>query len=196
MPHNLMVTEAVASYKATINEAVALAQKFTLSELFTLNFNTRDLSEDWTTKQFEKVRTGHAKADKRKCVIYTFTLVDDFPSTDIWEAVAGDKTLRKTDKKKNNLCATNEAHTSSKVLYVGRSFAPRSRLAQHLNDSDGGTYAMHLEQWAMPFELDIELKVYDIPEYRYIPHLERAMNVLETGLWDHHEPLLGRRGDK
>lgn len=196
MSHNLMVAEAVSSFRATINQAINLAETCTLTELLTINFNTRDLSEKWRKQLLKEVRTGSKNSDVGKCSLYVFTLMHDYPSEDIWEAVHSAKQEIKDSEKKSNLCAINPSHTSSRTLYVGRSFTPRTRLKQHLDHKINGTYALHLEQWALPLKLDIELKLYDIPEYKETLPFERAMNVLETGMWDYLRPLLGRRGDK
>lgn len=196
MPHQRIVGDAIASYKQTLNEAIAAAQTMTLQPIFELRFNTSMISKEWIATKLEGLRTGQAQADKRKCAIYTFTLVETVASDAIFSNVSRVKEERNASDKKKNLCTINSEFSESTTLYVGRSFTPRSRIRDHLNSSEGGTYAMHLEQWAKPLELEVELQVYDVPQYRDTVGLERAMNVLETGLWDHLKPLLGRRGDK
>lgn len=196
MPDQRIVGDAIDSYKRTLNEAIAAAQTMTLQPIFEFRFNTSMISKEWIATKLKALRTGHAKADKRKCAIYTFALVETVASDAIFRRVSRVKEERNAGEKKKNLCTINSEFSGSTTLYVGRSFTPRSRTRGRLNSSEGGTYAMHLEQWAKPLGLEVELQVYDVPQYRDTVGLERATNVLETGLWDHLKLLLGRRGDK
>lgn len=196
MPHQNIVVDAIDSYKQTLDEAIATAQTLTLEPIFALRFNTSMISPEWITTELKDLRTGYAKADKRKCVIYVFTLAEKVASDTIFSNVSRVKEEQNASGKKKNLCTINSEFSGSTTLYVGRSFTTKSRISQHLNSSDGGTYAMHLAQWAKPLMLELDLTIYDVPQYRDTARLERAMNVLETGLWDRLKPLLGRRGDK
>lgn len=196
MPHQTIVTEAIAKYKQTFNEAIEAAQTLFLEPIFTLEFNTAQIEQRWIQESLMNLRTGHKTADKRKCAIYVFSLADSNRNHAIAEALLDQKRSRQRDEKKDNLCTVNGAFSGSSTLYVGRSFTPKSRITQHLGKSENGTYAMHLQQWACPLALPMRLDVYDVPAYQESARFERAMNVLETGLWDYLQPLLGRRGDK
>lgn len=196
MPHQNIVSAAVASYKRNLNEAIETAQTLSLVPLLSLNFNTARIDNSWIKEVLADLRTGYKAADKRKCAIYIFSLLDPGANSAISEALLQHKQARQLENKKDNLCTINGAFSNSTTLYVGRSFTPISRIAQHLGESDSGTYAMHLQQWAPILGLTLQLNVYDVPAYRDTVNLERAMNVLETGLWDYLQPLLGRRGDK
>lgn len=196
MPHENIVAAAIASYKQNLDDAVDAAQTLSLVPLFSLSFNTSQINKAWIKEALADLRTGYRADDRRKCVIYIFSL--DGPGTNgtIAEALLRHKQARQLEDKKDNLCTINGAFPDSTTLYVGRSFTPKSRITQHLGESDNGTYAMHLQQWATSLGLTLRLDVYDVPAYRDTVNLERAMNVLETGLWDYLQPLLGRRGDK
>jgi hypothetical protein len=198
MTQDLLVTEAIESYSETIQSAVSLARTLSLVEYSTLSFNTRHITTEWVKKVIgdEKERLKKAKVLVPECAIYTFSLTQVCDSKVIWEAVAEKKAGMKTSGDKANLCAVNRFHPASSVLYLGRSFSPWARIGQHMKLMTSGTYAMHLEQWAVELELDVQMRLYGVPEYRDTPEYERAINVLETGLWDYYKPLLGRRGDK
>jgi hypothetical protein len=196
MPHQNIVSAAIASYKQNLTEAVDTAQTLSLVPLFSLDFNTAKIDNSWIKKALTDLRTGYKIADKRKCVIYIFSLAGPGQNSAITEALLCHKQARQLEDKKDNLCTINGAFSDSTTLYVGRSFTPKSRITQHLGESDNGTYAMHLQQWAPILGLTLRLDVYDVPAYRDTVNLERAMNVMETGLWDYLQPLLGRRGDK
>lgn len=196
MKHQNIVPAAIASYKQNVNEAIEAAQALALVPLFSLNFNTAQINKAWIKEALADLRTGYRGADKRKCVIYIFSLDGSEMSGAVAEALLHHKQARQVDDKKDNLCTVNSAFADSTTLYVGRSFTPKARITQHLGESDNGTYAMHLQQWALPLALRLRLDIYDVPDYRDTVTLERAMNVLETGLWDYLQPLLGRRGDK
>lgn len=199
MQHKKIVLDAIDSYKQTFDGAITAAQTLTLEPIFEMHFNTAIISKEWIKATLKDLRTGYSKADKRKCVIYIFTMAEEDlidSANTIFSNVSRVKEEQNVNGKKKNLCTINREFSNSTTLYVGRSFTPKSRVSQHLGSSDGGTYAMHLEQWAKPLALELDLKIYDVPQYEDTVMLERAMNVLETGLWDHLKPLLGRRGDK
>lgn len=196
MSHQAMVKQAVSSYKATFRAAVDLAQQLHLDPIGSLDFNTKSLIGEFAKAQFADVRTGGRIEDKRKCAIYVFTLAKPCPSARVWDQIDAAKSGTDSDGGYKNLCSVNHTHLGSRTLYIGRSFTPRSRLREHLNESPGKTYAMHLQQWAQPLALQLQVRIFDVRQYNDTPELERAVNVLETGLWDHLRPLLGRRGDK
>ena len=198
MSEDLLVAEAIESYSETIQSAVSLARTLRLVGYSILKFNTRDINKARVDEVIseEKERLKEAKIMVPKCAIYTFTLKQECNSAVIWDAVEKKKKEMKISKKTPNLCAINRFHSSSLVLYLGRSFSPWGRIGQHMKQMTSGMYAMHLEQWAVDLELDVQMSLYGVPEYQETPEYERAINVLETGLWDHYKPLLGRRGDK
>ncbi|MFY3199021.1 hypothetical protein ACOTEQ_03910 [Achromobacter xylosoxidans] len=196
MPHNKIVSDAINSYQETLSEAITIARTLTLEPFFELSFNTSVISNEWTESKLQDLRTGYALPDKRKCVLYIFKLDNPEQSRIVLSEIERAKGEQGTDDGKKNLCTFNPQFDGSETLYVGRSFTPRSRISQHLVSSKSGTYAMHLEEWAKPLALTINLTVYDVPEYSDKVEVERAMSVLETGVWDHLRPLLGRRGDR
>lgn len=198
MPDSEMAQEAIKSYEATVHAAVAQAKQLTLKEHFSSRFRSDEINNEWIAETVNTIRTGYGVRGEGKCSIYVFALAERHTEYDVIQAVQNAKLLRKENEpdKKNNLCAVNARHEGSATLYVGRSFKPQSRIKQHFAESAGGTYAMHLEQWALPLAMTIDLIVYDVPEYKDTPEMQRAINVLETGMWDYLRPLLGRRGDK
>lgn len=198
MVGKLLVVEAVDAFKSTIESAAQCARSLSLVEYSCLSFNTKKLSKEWT-KAFlnkEKKRLKDANISVPECAIYTVVLRKPMPSSKIWAALKKCKENRKLGKMNPNLCAINLCNDGSNVMYVGRSFSPWRRIHQHLNESESATYALHMQQWAIALELDIEVRIYEVPSYKNTPEMERAMNVLEMGLWDHYRPILGRRGDK
>ncbi|WP_153228226.1 hypothetical protein [Achromobacter xylosoxidans] len=196
MPHKKIVSDAINSYQETLNQAINIAHTLTLEPFFELPFNTSTISAAWAKSALHNLRTGYKLADKGKCVLYVFKLDNNQQSEIVLREIKRAKGEQGTNKKKKNLCTLNRQFEGSETLYVGRSFTPRSRIGQHLISSSSGTYAMHLEEWAKPLALNVRLTVYDVPQYNDQVEVERAMNVLETGVWDHLRPLLGRRGDR
>ncbi|MCY1023933.1 glutathione S-transferase family protein [Pyxidicoccus sp. MSG2] len=196
MGHGGEVQEAVNSYRVTVEAAVNQARRFTLKCVWKKLVRTSRLDEAWIEKNIESLRTGYKNIDAGKCSIYVFTIRSGPTGSEIIEAVERAKKSLVQPGKKSNLCRTTPAHNDSRVLYVGRTFTPKSRIAQHLDASTGSTYALHLLQWAKDMKLELDLQVYDVPEYQDTLPMERAMNVLETGMWDRLRPILGRRGDK
>ncbi len=196
MPHKKIVSEAIGSYQETLSEAIAIAHTLTLEPFFELRFNTSTISSEWTQSNLKSLRTGYAQPDRRKCALYVFKLGNRQQGEVVLHEIERAKDEQGRDDKKKNLCTFNRQFDGSETLYVGRSFTPRSRISQHLVSSTSGTYAMHLEEWAKPLALDVSLTMYDVPQYDGRVEVERAMSVLETGVWDHLKPLLGRRGDR
>lgn len=98
------------------------------------------------------------------------------------------------DKEKalNNLCGVNLSSVPEGcVLYVGRSWAPRTRVLNHLRASKSKTYAIHFAAWAQQIDLKVDLFVFEFPS---IP--DRVLQVLEDVTWDALVPLFGRHGKK
>jgi hypothetical protein len=195
MTHDMIVRDAIGNFKANYAEAIALAETLTLQPIFDLQFLTPEITPAWISQQLQQLRTGYPAAEKEKCSLYVFTVQSAHSGAELFDAMRASHEQRGANQKRN-VSAINLAHAGSRVMYVGRSFKPRARMKQHLEASVGGTYAMHLGQWATGMPVAIDLRVYDVVEYRPEPAMETAMSILETGMWNHLRPLLGRRGDK
>jgi hypothetical protein len=152
-----------------------------------------------TTAEIERLAaalpSGHRKEDKDAEYIYVFALAK--PSVtlleDMLSAFAGARDFQDTDEYggKKNLCKPNTISGATRAIYVGRSYKPRDRLKQHLSESSSGTYAIHFATWASELEIDVEFSL-----YRFSGLGNRVIQVLEDGLWDNLQPLLGKRGEK
>lgn len=78
----------------------------------------------------------------------------------------------------------------SQVVYVGSSKSISSRLTQHLIFGYQGTYALHLHTWCPPGQLAISVEV-QAPSGLIN---QQILQDAEDTLWEHCQPLFGRRG--
>lgn len=83
-------------------------------------------------------------------------------------------------------------YANSHVLYVGRSLGLKRRVQEHLGLGSPRTYALNLLHWAEPLALPIRLEfaIYDASVS------DSTFGHLEDALWDHSEPMFGRRGSR
>lgn len=78
----------------------------------------------------------------------------------------------------------------SQVIYVGSSKSIANRLSQHLLFGHRGTYALHLSTWCPPGQFAISVEV-QAPSGPITQHI---LQDAEDALWEHCQPLFGRRG--
>ncbi|VBB17011.1 hypothetical protein [Burkholderia stabilis] len=94
------------------------------------------------------------------------------------------------------LSRKNELTDDGVTLYVGSSRSFASRLQQHFGFGPEGTYSLHLKRWVpetlcrTPLVLEY-WTVLDGKQTRPI-----VLQALEDYLWDHSQPVFGRRGSK
>ncbi|MFS2049033.1 hypothetical protein ACEN9J_07715 [Variovorax sp. Varisp41] len=86
-------------------------------------------------------------------------------------------------------CRRIDTHKKPSVIYVGRSKKLRARIAQHLDDKSGRTYAMHMGRWAKA--LDLELAISYIT---FTDKTDSLVQAVEDGLWMALKPALGKHG--
>ncbi|MBR7800105.1 hypothetical protein [Undibacterium fentianense] len=194
----LTQTDLVASigaYEKEIQEALRIAKTLTLPEPITLSFRLSNLTVTEIERLAAALPSGHRKEDKDAEYIYVFTLADS--SADLLEEMLSAfdeaREFQDTDEYdgKKNLCKPNAISEATRAIYVGRSYRPRDRLKQHLSESSSGTYAIHFAMWASELKVDVKFSL-----YRFAGLGNRVIQVLEDGLWDNLQPLLGKRGEK
>lgn len=194
----LTQTDLVASidaYEKQISDAIRIAKTITLPVPTKQSFRLSNLSTAEIEKLAAALPSGHRKEDKDAEYIYIFTLAE--PSTSLLEdmlsAFEEAREFQDSDEYdgKKNLCKPNSITEATRAIYVGRSYKPRDRLKQHLSESDSGTYAIHFATWASELEIDVIFSL-----YRFAGLGNRVIQVLEDGLWDNLQPLLGKRGEK
>ena len=97
-----------------------------------------------------------------------------------------------TEAKKNKVGkrAYPRINSASRYLYVGSSKEITKRFKEHLGYSYKGTYAMQLAYWCDDLDLDI---VFSCMRFSKKTRVD-VIQAFEDGLWDHLNPMLGRRG--
>jgi hypothetical protein len=94
------------------------------------------------------------------------------------------------------LSRKNELADDGVTLYVGSSRSFASRLQQHFGFGYEGTYSLHLKRWVPETLSHTPL----VLEYWTVRDSEKArpiaLQTLEDYLWDHSQPVFGRRGSK
>jgi hypothetical protein len=189
------IEQAVDTYKIKILKALDLARKAVLPEPVILKFCTRTIDSNEIKKLSQKIPTGGRNEDKGSEFLYVYTISEscDVSYEEIEEAFKSGRDLQNQDNYPGhkNLCQPNKLSKGTKALYVGRSYKPRERFKQHVFESTSETFAIHFESWASNIHLHVNLYVY---QFRELGDL--TVQVIEDGLWDHLNPLLGKRGAK
>ncbi|ANC44730.1 hypothetical protein A6P55_11520 [Pandoraea pnomenusa] len=94
------------------------------------------------------------------------------------------------------LSRKNELTDDGDTLYVGSSRNFASRLQQHFGFGFEGTYALHLKRW-VPETLchtPLVLEYWTVRDSKQVRPI--VLQTLEDYLWDHSQPVFGRRGSK
>lgn len=189
------LTDSINLYESNAHMALRAARTAVLPEPTSLSFNTSQLTDKKIKELAVKLPTGQRKEDKFTEFLYVFFLSEQ-SQVNTGKLLDAFKTARefqcsKLYDGKKNLCRPNAISQSSRTLYVGRSYKPRERFKQHLLDKTSGTYAIHFAMWAT--ELDA---VIDFHLYRFSELGDRVVQLIEDGLWDKLQPLLGKRGER
>jgi hypothetical protein len=179
---------------SAIAEARDLTQ--TLPRPFTVDFITSVLSEPEIERVLDALPRRKHNEKKAKSIgfLYVFEQKEGCPVARAKIVEAMDRAKHgRGDKAKaiKNLCSVNSNVSVGKVLYVGRSWDPRTRIGGHLRASDGRTYAIHFGAWAEELNMEVALSVYAFPGVT-----NRVLQVVEDVVWDMLNPLFGRRGEK
>jgi len=186
---------AIEDFARTADEAIVKAKGVTLPSPLVRKFSTSKLSKREVEELAGLIPTGHKKEDEDAAYIYVFRVAPSSPLSPhiILETFNAGRAVQQAagHEGKKNLCRPNLGSDAGRVLYVGRSYAPRQRFRQHLLSSASGTYAIHFAAWAQAINLSVEFHL-----YRFAGLDDPVVQVLEDGLWDHLMPMLGRRGDK
>ncbi len=186
---------SIIAYESGMKAAITDAKEITLPLPTTLPFGSLNINEPAIITLAKKVITGKRRQDIGLEFLYIFMLADDNTVTPEQILKAFSEARRLQDQSgyhgKKNLCQENKDHLCTSTLYIGRSYSPRERLKQHLRESNGGTYAMHMAMWARNLDLKLEFFLYQFKGLG-----DRTMQVIEDGLWDRLRPLLGKRGER
>jgi hypothetical protein len=190
------LSAAFDAFERQTLDAIAQARTLELTAPFAVSFRTSELSEAEIKRIVNSLPTPTHKEKRAKSIgfLYVFAQKSNcsVPRATILKAIAEAKDGG-ADKAKamKNLCAVNGDASKGRVLYVGRSWDPRTRIAGHLRSSTSRTYAIHFAAWAQKLEIDVELFVYSFPKIK-----DRVLQVVEDVTWDRLAPLFGRRGEK
>lgn len=187
--------DSIIAYESGMKAAIDAAKEITLPRPTTLPFGTFNINEQSIVTLAKQVITGKRREDIGFEFLYIFMLAEDNTVTTKQILKTFSEARRSQDQSgypgKKNLCQGNDDHLCTRTLYIGRSYSPRERLKQHLRESNGGTYAMHMAMWAGKIDLKLEFFL-----YRFKGQGDRTMQIIEDGLWDHLRPLLGKRGGR
>ena len=186
---------SIDTFEQEIQAAVRIARGSVLPVAISLSFTTSYLTTSLIEELAGQLPTGGKKEDEDAEFIYVFSLAENNP-VEMSEVLCAFDCAREWQLSehyggKKNLCKSNPEHPPSRVLYVGRSYKPRERLKQHLSSSLTGTYAIHFATWASELDARVNFHI-----YRYSGLGNRAVQIIEDGLWDYFLPMLGRRGEK
>jgi len=189
------LTASIQAYERVAHESIAKAKGVLLPSPTTLPFSTKGLSEERIVELSRSVPTKGNKADQGAEFIYVFRLSSSntISPSEILSAFNAARAFQESGdyEGKKNLCRPHPLSPTSRALYVGRSYGPRERFKGHLRSSTSGTYAIHFAAWASAIDLRVDFHL-----YRFSGVGDRVIQVLEDGLWDHLQPMLGRRGEK
>ena len=189
------ISRAVEAYQQTMTSAMKAARDAVLPDPVVLQFCTQNLVKNDIKSLSQLIPTGGRKEDKGSEFIYVFSVGDscDVQFEQIENAFDAGRELQAQDDYPGdrNLCQLNALSQNTNAIYVGRSYSPRERFKQHLLESPGETYAIHFQTWASELHLHVNMHIY---QFRELGDL--AAQVIEDGLWDHLQPLLGKRGAK
>jgi hypothetical protein len=189
------ITQAVQAYRETAATAAVAAEGAVLPEPAFVQFCTSAITPDYAKEKSQVIPTGKRREDLGSEFIYVFSIAHTSESG-TQKLIAAFEEGRRLQAQgdypgRRNLCQLNGAIAESRAIYVGRSYSPRERFKQHLLASAGGTYAIHFQSWSCEIHLHVEFFCY---QFRGLGDL--AAQVLEDGLWDHLQPVLGKRGAK
>lgn len=94
------------------------------------------------------------------------------------------------------LSRKNELTDDGVTLYVGSSRSFASRLQQHFGFGAERTYALHLNRWVPETlrETTLVLEYWTVRDGKQVRPV--VLQALEDYLWDHSQPVFGRRGSK
>ncbi|WP_157757498.1 hypothetical protein [Corallococcus macrosporus] len=192
---DVALAAAIKAYACTMRKAAKKARQITLPQPQILPFTTFELTKDKVKNLAKKIQTGNRAEDQDSEFLYLFRLsasnkVQIRIAMESFEAARSYQGSPEYPGKKN-LCRLNASGSNKTLIYVGRSYSPRERFKQHLLSSEGGTYAIHFQQWADKLKLQVDYVLYQL---RGVD--DEAVQVVEDGLWDYFTPMLGRRGDK
>jgi hypothetical protein len=185
--------DAISKYEKATKNHISEAKKMRPIGRNCLWIDTALIDKEYIDGVSQSVNTGSKNADKGSEFIYIFRIHGTTSLQGIISAIEKQKSIQSQpdyDGKKN-LPAINKEHERSRILYLGRSRSMRSRFRQHTLGSKAGTYGLHLEDWSKPLKLRIKVSIYQFKQ-----GATRAVQVLEDGLWDSLQPLLGRRGER
>lgn len=191
----LTLEESVRLYQANVNKTLNAAKQVTLPNTLSLSFSTYQLNTVLIKKLAKILPTGGKSEDASSEFIYIFSLSEQnkIKAKELILPFDNFRQKQRLDSYngKKNLCQINRNACESRTLYVGRSYKPRERFKQHLLDSKSGTYAIHFAMWANELDALVDFHLY---QFRGIG--DRVIQVIEDGLWDNLNPLLGKRGER
>jgi len=189
------IKQAIQAYRETATQATETAERAVLPEPAVVKFCTSAITPEYAKEMSHSIQTGKRKEDLGSEFVYVFSIADscEVGSQELIAAFEEGRRMqmREDHPGKKNLCQPNGLPVRSRAIYVGRSYSPRERFKQHLLESAGGTYAIHFQSWSSELHLHVEFFCY---QFRGLGN--HAAQVLEDGLWDHLQPLLGKRGAK
>jgi hypothetical protein len=180
-------SKAVTSAIIQIQTVQRALQEITCPEIEALTINLNDLSEERICALLKAVPTGSGKSGEKPDYIYVIQVQDDRA-----ELVS---TLRaqfyEARKISKDYARLNSENKDTKILYVGRSKALRSRIKQHLGAEGRGIYSLHLQRWATGNNAEITIS---IMKFNGVDNL--LVQAIEDGLWASLKPAFGRKGER
>lgn len=189
------IKQAVQAYRETATRAAVTAEHAELPAPVVIQFRTSAITPEYAKERSHMIPTGKRQEDLGSEFLYVFSIADisEAGSQELIAAFEEGRLMQTKDDYpgKKNLCQLNGPLAESRAIYVGRSYSPCERFKQHLLESAGGTYAIHFQSWSSELHLHVEFFCY---QFRGLGDL--AAQVLEDGLWDHLQPVLGKRGGK
>lgn len=154
-----------------------------------LLLHVRDLGTQREKEFLDRLPTGYAQADSDADHVYVFGIAAHDSNVFATICETFEAARIGNSKKATAFCRTIKEHATPGALYVGRSKHLRARIAQHLDDKKGGTYAMHMGHWAKPLDIELTLSFITLNS-----RSDGLVQAVEDGLWSAMRPALGRRG--
>lgn len=69
----------------------------------------------------------------------------------------------------------------------------RGRISQHLGGGYFQTYSLHLSQWDQNLDYDLDIEIFTVKTPIESTHQRGFIELIKQELWDHFQPVFGKK---